>query len=193
MTAKRGNKNKNKLKDAAEKKSKDELRPTEVEEKIESLENTLKESEDKLLRMRADFENFRKRNLREKIECQNAGRNEALIPVLNVFDHFDMAMDAAENADNMELVKEGMKMIHREFSKAISDLGVEKIEAVGDVFDPEIHEAVQNEHSDCVEEGRVIRQWKCGYRIGGRLLRPATVVVSTGPADENAKDQEQQI
>jgi molecular chaperone GrpE len=82
----------------------------------------------------------------------------------------------------MDAIRDGLKMILTEFGKAIEELGIEKIDAVGKEFDPNLHEAMANEPSDEVEEGVVIKQWTCGYRMGDRLLRPANVVVSSGSA-----------
>ena len=82
-----------------------------------------------------------------------------------------------------------MDMILNEFSRTFESLGVERVNAEGRPFDPNEHEAMAQEPSDEIPEGHVLRQWKCGYRMGERLLRPATVVVSSGPAEE--KDPEQ--
>ena len=75
-------------------------------------------------------------------------------------------------------------MIQQEFDKAFADLGVEKIDALNKEFDPKLHDAVAQEASDTVPAGIVLRQWNMGYRIGDRLLKPATVIVSSGPAEE---------
>ena len=79
-------------------------------------------------------------------------------------------------------------MIIGQFFKAFEELGVQKFESAGKDFDPKLHEAVSNEPSDEVEEGKIIREWSCGFKIGEKLLRPARVVVSSGPA----KPQEEQ-
>lgn len=74
----------------------------------------------------------------------------------------------------MDAMKDGMKMILGEFSRALSDLGVERVEAVGKKFDPNLHDAISHEPSESVAEGNVIKQWSCGYKMGDKLLRPAS-------------------
>jgi molecular chaperone GrpE len=94
-----------------------------------------------------------------------------------------MAVKAAESSDNMDAIRQGLEMILGEYGKALEELGVQKFDAVGQAFDPDLHEAMARETSDEVEEGNVIKQWSCGYKMGERLLRPAMVVVSSGPAE----------
>lgn len=153
----------------------------ELKEEIQELKDKLTEAEDKILRLHAEYDNYRKRSYRELTDARINTKIDTLIPILNVFDHFKMAVDAAEQSDDMAVIKEGMKMICAEFSRAMEEYGLREISAVGKKFDPNLHEAVAKENS-MEEEDTVIKQWKCGYQIGDRLLRPATVVVSNGPA-----------
>jgi molecular chaperone GrpE len=103
-----------------------------------------------------------------------------------------MAMMAAEKSDNMDAILQGMNMIQNEYIKALDELGVVRFDALGKNFDPALHEAVAHEPSDVIEEGKITKQWNCGYRLGEKLLRPATVVVSSGPAiqDEDVENSE---
>jgi molecular chaperone GrpE len=151
-----------------------------TEEAEADMNAKLAEMNDKYLRLQAEFQNYRKRTAKEVSAARLVGQVDALTPFLQVFDHFNMAVTAAETAANMDAIRDGLKMILSEFSKAIDELGIEKIDAVGKAFDPNLHEAMANEPSDEVEEGVVIKQWTCGYRMGDRLLRPANVVVSSG-------------
>jgi len=93
-----------------------------------------------------------------------------------------MAQAHAGQAADSAALAEGLRLIAGEFGKALSTLGVERIEAEGKPFDPTLHEAVSAEDSDTVPAGQVLRQFKSGYRVGDQLLRPAAVVVSNGPA-----------
>ena len=156
--------------------------------KIEELEAKVKELEDKNLRTLAEYDNYRKRSYRELTDARSYSKAETLTPILNVFDHFNMAVQAVESADDMNIIKEGMKMISSEFSKALDELGVKELNAMGEQFDPAIHEAVAKEPSE-EEEDTVIKQWRCGYKLGERLLRPATVVVSSGPKEEDSEEE----
>lgn len=149
-------------------------------DQIQELESKLAEAQDKILRIHAEYDNYRKRSFRELTDARAAVKADTLVPILNVFDHFKMAVAAAENSDDMNVIKEGMTMICAEFAKAIEEFGLEEINSLGEKFDPNLHEAIAKEASES-EEDTVIKQWKCGYKLGNRLLRAATVVVSSGP------------
>ena len=162
--------------------------------KIEKLEAKLKETEEKLKdaeRLRllalAEMDNQRKRMAKENVRYNTT--QDTIFPFLQVFDHFSMAVAAAGKSSSLESLVQGMEIIQKEFDKAFSDLDVTVIDAEGKPFDPALHEAVAEEPSDTVPNGTVIRQWSRGYRCGSRLLKPAMVVVSSGPAEEK-KDGE---
>lgn len=167
-------------------KKKKKRKPGEI---ISDLEKALALSEEKNLRLRAEFDNFRKRSAKDMSAARIYGEIDAIIPILQVFDHFNMAMQAVESTGNIESMKEGLIMILKEFQKAFEEIGIEKIDASAKEFDPELHEAVAHESSDEAEEGIVIKQWSSGYKLGQRVLRPATVVVSSGQT-ENESDKE---
>jgi len=153
-----------------------------LEDKLKELETKLAEAEDKRLRTIAEMDNFRKRTAKEMENLRLNVLQDTITPFLQVFDHFAMAVDASAKSDNLKSLLDGMKMIQGEFDKAFSELGVTKIDAVGQDFDPNLHEAVSQEASDTVPQGKVIRQWCYGYKTPLRLLKPAMVVVSSGPA-----------
>ena len=152
-----------------------------LEEKVKELEKKLAEAEDKRLRAMAEMDNLRKRMAKEMENLRLNVLHDTITPFLQVFDHFSMAVTASEKSDNLKSLLDGMKMIQCEFDKAFSELGVTRIDAVGKTFDPNLHEAVSQEASDTVPQGTVIRQWSCGYKTPLRLLKPAMVVVSSGP------------
>ena len=163
--------------------------------KIEKLEAKLKETEEKLKeaeRLRllalAEMDNQRKRLAKEMENVRYNTTQDTIFPFLQVFDHFTMAVAAAGKSSSLESLVQGMEIIQKEFDKAFSDLDVTVIDAEGKPFDPVLHEAVAEEPSDTVPNGTVIRQWSRGYRCGSRLLKPAMVVVSSGPAEEEKKD-----
>lgn len=150
----------------------------------DKLRNELEVEKDKNLRLMADFQNYRKRVSKELTAARLQGIYEILPPFIQVYDYFEMATAAAEKSDNIGAIRDGMNMIAREFKKAIDELSLTRIDGVGKRFDPELHEAVAHEASDA-PEGEIIRQWNCGYKMGERLIRPAKVVVSSGPARES--------
>lgn len=167
-----------------------ETSETEVMEftEAESLQKQLDEEKDKNLRLMADFQNYRKRVSKELSAARMQGLFETITPFIQVFDYFQMATKAADESDNVPAIREGMKMIEREYQKALDELNVTRIDAVGQKFDPEIHDAAAREDSEA-PEGEIIKQWNCGYRIGERLIRPAKVIVSSGQKSANDGDE----
>ena len=159
-----------------------------AEEKIEALEAELAEEKNSILRLKADFQNYRMRSAKEISNARLFGQSDTILPFLQVFDHFNMAMIAAEKSDNMDAIKQGLEMILKEYKKGLDELGVASFDAIGKEFDPTLHNAMTHEPSDEVEEGYVIKQWNVGYKLGERLLRPATVVVSSGPKQDEVNE-----
>ena len=153
-----------------------------LEQKVKLLEEKIEELNDNALRSRAEFENYRKRTVKDIATARFNTQLSVVTPFLTVFEHFKMAMLAADSSDNVDALIQGMKMISSEFSKALDDLDVKCFDAVGNKFDPLLHEAVGHENSSEIEEGIVIKQWSAGYKLGDKLLRPAMVVVSSGEA-----------
>ena len=164
-----------------------EAAPT-PEKLLEEARLKLEAAEKKYLLLLADMENLRKRCMKDMESTRYNTMADTITPFLQVFDHFGMAVKASEQSDNLKMLLDGMKMIRSEFDKAFQELGVECIDAVGQDFDPNIHEAVSQEASDTVPAGKVIRQWNCGYKTGSRLLKPAMVVVSSGKAEEAGRE-----
>ena len=139
------------------------------------------ELKDRLLRKEADYQNYRKRMAREVSDARRIGLVETITPFLQVFDLFEMAMKAVDKSDNVAALKQGLEMILAQYGKTIDELGVQKFDAVGETFDPMWHDAVAYENNEETAEGVIIKQWNCGYKMGDRLLRPARVIVSSGP------------
>lgn len=138
---------------------------------------------DRLLRLTADFDNFKKRAARERDETRRAATEAMLGKLLPVLDNFDMALAATSQPNvTVETLKVGVTMIHTQLRQLFSDNGVESVDAVGLPFDPAIHEAVSQQETADVPEGQVVQQLRKGYRLKDRLLRPATVVVAKKPA-----------
>jgi len=155
----------------------------ELKKRIETLEKELSEVKDKLLREYADFDNFRKRNRKDMSELRLIVKADTMIPVLNVLDHFKLALDASERKPDFKVLDEGMKLIGAEFAKAMTELEISTVDASeGQDFDPNMHEAIGKEPSDEQPEGKILKLWRHGYKMGERLLRPAVVVISSGPA-----------
>ncbi len=150
--------------------------------KEKSPEEVIAELKEALLRTRADFENFRQRSQRDSIDARAYGKISAIEEIIPVLDTFKMAMQATTmtNADLQTLVA-GMNMIQNQFNNSLNNLGVVELNAVGEKFNPHLHEAVSEQPSSEVAAGMVIRQNRCGYKLGDKLIRAVSVVVSSGP------------
>ena len=170
---------------APEQENKTVEEPAVEETAEEKLQKELKELQDKYLYLQAEYQNYRKRVVKDIADARSYTVSDTLTPFLSVYDYLSMAGMAAEQSDNLVSIRMGLKMIMGEFFKAFDELGVTKLESVGKKFDPNLHEAVANEPSETVPEGDIIREWNCGFKRGEKLLRPARVVVSAGvPAKE---------
>jgi molecular chaperone GrpE len=139
---------------------------------------------DRLLRTTADFENFKKRAAREKIESGQSSTAALIQKLLPVLDHFEMAQAAAQSAkdDKLAALQEGVGMIQQQLKSILAGTGVEEIDALGKAFDPALHEAVSQLESAEVPEGHVVQQLRKGYKLRERLLRPASVMVAKKPS-----------
>ena len=137
---------------------------------------------DKLLRRQAEFENYRKRVERERAELYQRGRDDVLLQFLPVVDNFERALSSLETSEgDAEALRHGVELIHKQFKDALAKFGLEEVEAVGQTFDPHVHEAVTTEATDKHKENTVIQEFQRGYKIGDRLLRPAKVKVASSP------------
>ena len=136
---------------------------------------------DQLLRTAADFDNYRKRSRRDVDDAERRGREELLRELLPVFDNLERAVAHAETAPDVNSLADGIAMVRKQFLDTLGKIGIERIEALGQPFDPAVHEAIQQVETDDFEPGTVANQFQAGYRMGERLLRPAMVVVAKKP------------
>jgi molecular chaperone GrpE len=132
---------------------------------------------EQLLRTAADYDNFRKRTRRDIEDTQRKSIEKVLLEVLPVSDNLERAVQAAQKATDAASVVEGVNMVLRFFEDALNRLGVERVQTVGQPFDPGLHEAVQQVESE-QSPGTVVLELTPGYRINGKLLRPAMVAVA---------------
>lgn len=140
--------------------------------------------ETRLLRLQADFDNFRKRTLRERTDWQRQAKEEVLVDLLTVIDHYELGLKTARSQTTEASVLNGFEMIYEQFVSALKKHQVTPIEAEGQAFDHNLHEAITYVPSAEHAAGTVIAETRRGYKIGDKLLRAAQVVVSSGPADE---------
>jgi molecular chaperone GrpE len=139
---------------------------------------------DRLLRLTADMDNYRKRAARDRDDAVRNAQERILSKLLPVVDNFEMAMQAAGTAEgaSIDSLKSGVQMILSQVKGILTESGVEEIDAAGKPFDPNLHEAVSQVESADVEEGAVLQQLRKGYKMRDRLMRAATVVVAKKPS-----------
>ena len=159
-----------------------EITPEELAE-LRALAEKSAENWDKYVRLNADFENFKKRAARERQEAIRYANESLLEKLIPVLDNFEMALQAAnapqqQNAGANDALKTGVNMIASQLKSNLAESGLEEINATGQPFNPNLHEAVSQQDSKDVPEGYVLQQLRKGYKFRDRLVRPATVVVA---------------
>ena len=137
---------------------------------------------DLALRSQADFDNFKKRAAREKEEAMKYANSSLLERLIAIVDNFELGLSAAREEGEKSPIFSGMSMVLKQLTDFLAENGLQAIDAEGKKFDPNLHEAIAHEPSAAVAEGIVIRQTRRGYRLKDRLLRPSSVVVSSGAA-----------
>lgn len=139
------------------------------------------ENDDKYLRLMADFDNFRKRTIRERLELYQRANEDIIEEILPVLDHVDLALNSAVEHKTDSAVVGGFRLVAEQLMSAMKKSGLSPIDVVEKAaFDPSIHEAISHLPSDTVPENAVIAQVRRGYMLGGRMLRATQVVVSSG-------------
>jgi molecular chaperone GrpE len=158
---------------------------------LDPLEQALQDIDkwkDLAYRSQAELDNFRKRTTREAQEARTYANGELLRAIIPILDNFEMGLDAARTESETSMIFMGMQMVHRQFQDLLKDFGVQEVEALGKAFDPNVHDAVSQEPTADQPEGTILRVTRKGYRLKDRLLRPASVIVSSAasPAESQA-------
>ncbi len=151
------------------------------DEAMAGLQADLDRFRDLALRSQADFENYKKRAAREKEDAVKYANSSLLQRLVSILDNFEMGLAAAKTDGTQSPIYSGMVLVQKQLNDLLEENGLQSIEAENKKFDPNLHEAIAHEPSEA-PEGTVIRQARRGYRFKDRLLRPARVVVSSGPA-----------
>ena len=162
-----------------------------IEEETAAAVEAAKEEEEplrlQLMRLRADFDNFRKRQVRERTEWITRANEDLFLELLPVLDHYEMGLKSAEDHQTDCSVTEGFKLVYNQLRDLLEKHNFTPVETIGEAFDPHVHEALTHLPSDKPAE-TVIEQVRRGYKLGEKLLRAAQVVVSSGPAEEKESE-----
>jgi molecular chaperone GrpE len=154
----------------------------------EDISLELKQTQDRLLRLQADFENFRRRALKEKTEAHQYGHQNLVKDLLSAVDNLDRAIDHASRSGggDLESLLQGVELVRRDLLGALAKNGVTPIEALGQPFDPALHEAMAQAPDGTVAPNTVIEELQKGYKLRDRLVRPSRVVVARAPDGDEA-------
>ena len=164
----------------------------EMEEKVESLEKEAKETHDRLLRVSAEFENYKKRAAREMNDFRKFANESFVKAMLPVIDNLDRAIESLNNAKQADSsMVEGVNITLKEILKVLEQFGVKRFDSLENTFDPGLHQAVMIEETEVHAENSVVKELQKGYTIHDRLLRPAMVVVSKKPKNQMKKDEKE--
>ena len=146
-------------------------------DKVSPVNAEAEEWKDKYLRLSAEFDNYRKRTLREKMELIESGGEDVIKSMLSVMDDFDRALGAMQTATDVAAVREGVELISQKMRDALKAKGVSEIEAKGEVLDTDLHEAVAKFPAGEEQKGKVIDVVQKGYKLKEKVIRYAKVVV----------------
>lgn len=153
------------------------------DDKKDSKESKLQEEYDKLnqqyIRLAADFDNYRKRQEQERENLIKFGTESALKNMLEILDNFERGEKALESVEDCEKLKESFNLVHKQVIETLAKLGLEEINAIGEEFDPNFHEAVMQTPTSEHPEHTIINELQKGYKMGDKVLRPTLVNVAT--------------
>lgn len=158
----------------------EELTPEQkLEKELEEAKKTIEEQKDKYLRLSAEFDNYRKRTMKEKAELIKNGGEKAISAILPILDDLERALQNMQKADDVKAMYEGIDLISQKFHKVLSQEGLQKMEPVGETFDTDYHEAIALVPApDEAQKGKVLDCVQTGYKLNDKVIRHAKVVVA---------------
>lgn len=156
-----------------------------ADERIVSLEGTAQSAKDQLLRLTADFDNFRKRTANEKEALGVSAKGDVVTQLLPLVDNFELARNQVKaESEGEQKINNAYQGLYKQMVDILRTLGVETVDTTGSAFDPELHDAIMREPSEEVPDGTVLQEFRKGFKMGARLLRPAMVKVSFSEKQE---------
>lgn len=164
--------------ESKEEKKKEDNGTIDLQNKNEELQNKINELNDKYLRLYSEFDNYRKRTLKEKIELNKTASMDVILTLLPVMDDFDRAVKTIEITEGVNAFNEGVLLIFNKLKKTLNQLGVEEMKTIGEVFNTDLHEAITNIPATTEDlKGKVVDEIQKGYVLNGKVIRYAKVVV----------------
>lgn len=157
---------------------KDKSKIHRLEKKIKELEESNKESIDSFKRLAAEFDNFRKRTVKEKENLYNSATNDIIESFLPVIDNMSLANQNVHKSKSVQDVQKGFELVYRQFNEVLEKIGVEQIDCLDKDFDPELHHAVMHVEDDKYQQNKVIEEFQKGYTYKGKVIRHSMVKVA---------------
>ncbi|GBD88327.1 heat shock protein GrpE [bacterium BMS3Abin03] len=197
MSKKEKSSKKEKTKDMKRKNSEIETESVEVqkenkaEERIAELEAEVQELKDKLLRKAAEFENYKRRTENDQLNLLTYAAESFIVKLLPVVDDFERSLEHIEDAQDINAIKQGVKLIYEKLMKVFDEQGVKKIDAVGKPFDVEYHEALMQKKDDSVEPHTVLDEIEKGYMYKDKVIRHSKVIVSEETSNDSEKREDE--
>ena len=146
-----------------------------LQKQLEEAQQTIEDQKDKYLRLSAEFDNYRKRTLKEKAELIKNGGEKAISAILPILDDLERALANMQKLDDIQAMYDGIDLIHQKFLKTLSQEGLQKMEPVGEAFDTDFHEAIALVPA---QKGKVLDCVQTGYKLNDKVIRHAKVVVA---------------
>ena len=146
-----------------------------LKQRLESQKAEIDDKDDRLKRLMAEFDNFKKRSAKEREGLYNSLVSDIVVSLLPVIDNLEKAVSAESKDDNY---KHGVELVLKQFKDVLKSKGVEEIEAIGTTFDPELHEAVSSVQDESKESQEIVQEYRKGYKLGSKVLRHSMVVVN---------------
>jgi len=154
------------------------------EQKEAEYRQEIKQQEDRYLRLAAEFDNYKKRTARQFDEIIKGANEDLIVQILEIIDNFQRALGAAEGKSDYKALHKGTELIYQQFCDILNKEGVEKIEAVGKPFDPQLHDAMMRMESSDYAEGIIVMELVTGYKLKGKVIRHSKVAVSSGQSNK---------
>jgi len=178
--------NEEKLEEIVEEVTKKEIKSTKASKrkntkeknKIQEIQDKFDTLNDKYLRLYSEFDNYRKRTLKEKLEMTKTASESLMVDLLTILDDFERAIKSSKDTDNLEAIRDGEVLIYNKFNKLLGQKGLKPIEAIGEVFDTDLHEAITKFPAPSEDlKGKVIDETEKGYTLNGKVIRYSKVVI----------------
>lgn len=170
-------------------------KPTKVEilkERLQKSEKECKDLEDKLLRLAAEFDNFKKRTTKEFDNLIKFANQDLTLKLTDALDNFERALDSAKNSTDFDSFHRGVELIYTHLKEILTKEGLEEIKTVGQKFDPNLHEAISQVESDEYPEGVIVQEISKGYVLKDRVIKAPKVIVSSGKKREEKEEREEE-